>query len=148
VLSRLVNMETRQIYIVEDNPLMRGMLQEYIESLTIHEVVGSARTAEIALKELPGLAVSLLLLDVALPGMSGIDLVAEVATTRPEIACLMISAHHNLAYVRKALEAGARGYVLKGSPDELADAIETVLTGGTYVSGPLRMPHARRRSET
>ena len=128
----------RNVYIVEDNELVRGTLQEFIEMDPDLQVCGVADTAEAALQRLSSVDADLLLADVSLPGMSGIDLAREVKAQWPDLLCLMLSGHQEPTYARSALAAGARGYVLKGNPVEITDAIRNVLGGETYVSGPLR----------
>jgi DNA-binding NarL/FixJ family response regulator len=87
---------------------------------------------------LPTVAIDLLLVDVALPGMNGIDLVGVVREKYAELPCLMLSAHNEIDYVGRALAAGARGYVLKSDPQTILDAVQRVLAGETYLSVELR----------
>ncbi len=75
----------------------------------------------------------MLLVDVSLPQMNGIELVAVLHTMYPELPCLMLSGHHAAHYVTRALEAGAWGYVLKDNPNEIIEGIERVLEGKIYV---------------
>lgn len=123
-----------KIFVVEDHPVMREMLVTFLTEQTGHAVCGAAETAEEALEQLGEAAPALALVDVSLPGMSGIDLVEQIQRQWPEVRCLMISGHGEPEYVRQALAAGARGYVVKGDPYELPGAIEAVLGDGTYVS--------------
>lgn len=131
-------MKVHNIYIVEDHRSMRDMLREFLDMAPDFHVCGVAETAEEALQDLPELDVHLLLIDVSLPGMNGIDLAEEVGSRWPELSCLMFSAHEETSYARRSLAVGARGYVLKGNPDELSGAIRQVLEGRMYVSPPLR----------
>jgi DNA-binding NarL/FixJ family response regulator len=82
--------------------------------------------------------VDLVLVDVSLPNMSGIELVAMIRQQMPQLRCLMLSGHNELEYVRRALAAGAWGYVTKGNPRVLLEAIQDVLAGETYLSEELR----------
>lgn len=132
------SMKQHQIYIVEDHEMMREMMTEFLTMAPDLHVAGQAKTAESALEELASTTVHLLLIDVALPGMSGIELVSEVRNRWPGLPCLMYSGHGEIAYARRALENGANGYVLKGNPDELVEAIHNVLSGKKYVSAPLK----------
>ena len=126
------------IFIVEDHAVMRQMLAAYLTDQTSYDVCGQAASAEAALEQLAEAAPDLVLVDVSLPGMSGIELVRQIQTQRDELACLMISGHGEPEYVRRALGAGARGYVVKGNPYELPGAIEEVLSGATYLSPSVR----------
>jgi DNA-binding NarL/FixJ family response regulator len=125
------------VFIVEDHPLMREMMSAYVSDLPGVHVCGTARTAEEALDRLTAQA-DLVLVDVALPGMNGIDLVGEIGARRPGLPCLVCSGHDEASYVRRALRAGARGYVEKGNPAELAEAIRCLLGGEAYLSVSLR----------
>lgn len=130
-------MHTR-IYIIEDHAFMRTMLQEFLNRVPDLEVCGTAATAEEALQNALQTEPTLLLVDVALPGMSGIDLAREAQARWPDLPCLMLSGHHEPAYIEQALAAGARGYVLKGNPDAIVDAVQEVLAGNIYLSEQTR----------
>jgi DNA-binding NarL/FixJ family response regulator len=95
-------------------------------------------TAEVALEQLPELAVDLVVIDMSLPTMSGIELVSAIGLTYPHLRCIMLSGHHEPDYVRRALAAGAQGYILKENPLDLIEALRTVASGVTYVSAELR----------
>lgn len=126
------------IYIVEDHAFMRAALVDFIEDLPDLQVAGAVETAEEALEQLSNASVDLVLVDVRLPGMDGIQLVDELTGQRSELRCLMLSGHGEEAYVEQALEAGAQGYLVKGNPDEIPEAIDRVLGGGAYFSESLR----------
>lgn len=130
-------MEAR-IYLVEDHALMREMIGEFLANRDHLVVSGSAATAEQAFTELRDLEVELVLVDTSLPDMSGIDLVRKLLERRPGTRCLMHSGHTETGYVDRALQVGARGYVVKGNPRELPGAIREVLDGGMYLSRALR----------
>jgi DNA-binding NarL/FixJ family response regulator len=70
--------------------------------------------------------------------MNGIDLVSHISSTYPGLPCLMLSGHGENSYVRRALQAGARGYVLKDDSVELPTAMLTVLDGEIYLSKSVR----------
>ena len=127
-----------KIFIVEDHPIMRETLAAFVGDQPGYEVLAAAPTAEEALERLEEVEVDLVLVDVSLPGMSGIDLVGEIGARWPALMCLMISGHGEAAYVERALAAGARGYVLKGNPYELPGAIRDVTRGETYLSASLK----------
>ncbi|HVW84879.1 MAG TPA: response regulator transcription factor, partial [Bryobacteraceae bacterium] len=77
----------------------------------------------------------LLLLDITMPGRSGLDILAEVRKTRPRLPVLVLSMHAEDQYGSRVLKAGASGYMTKESaPDELIQAIQRILSGGRYVS--------------
>ena len=118
---------------------MQEMLYEFIsEEASDMDVVGQAESAEDALDLLDELEVDVALIDVSLPKMTGIELVRKMQDCRPNIPCLLYTGHGESAYVERALDAGAHGYLLKGSPHELIDAIEQIAAGNTYISEELR----------
>ncbi|MEZ4870069.1 MAG: response regulator transcription factor [Caldilineaceae bacterium] len=77
---------------------------------------------------------------VSLPGMSGIELVASLHERQPDLGCLILSGHTEPDYVRSALTAGARGYLTKGKPALLVDAVKRVAAGEIYISEDLPQP--------
>ncbi|MCE7985328.1 MAG: DNA-binding response regulator [Caldilinea sp. CFX5] len=126
------------IYLVEDHPLMLRMTAEFINRMPDLQVCGTAATAQEALTDLPTATVDLVLVDVSLPDMDGIQLVSALRSQQPALRCLMLSGHQEQSYVQRALAVGARGYIAKGNPLELIDAIRRVLKGDIYLSAALR----------
>lgn len=127
-----------RLLVVEDNAVLASTMVRFLRDQGDLTVVGVATTAEAALEQLETLVVDLVLVDVALPAMSGIDLVAIVHKRYPELPCLMLSGHNEIDYVRRALAAGAKGYVVKGSPLTIKVAVKRVLAGEIYLSDELR----------
>ena len=101
-------------------------------------VLGAAASAEEALQTLATPYPDLVLVDVSLPGMSGLKLVERLCGQRPGLRTLMVSGHGETLYARAALAAGACGFVTKDDPDQLLVAVRTVLGGETFVSERLR----------
>lgn len=130
-----------RIYIIEDHAVMRRALVDFLEDLPDFEVQGAASTAEDALDALNDTPVDLVLVDTRLPGISGIELVGELTRRHPELRCVMLSGHGERIYVDRAMEAGAQGYVLKGNPDEIPEAIRRAQAGDVYLSTQLRYEH-------
>jgi DNA-binding NarL/FixJ family response regulator len=126
------------VYIVEDNDRMRALLRDWIDELPGLSVCGAAASAEIALQELPGMQVDLAVIDMSLPAMGGIELVAALREQRPQMRSLILSGHNERSYVDRALAAGAQGYLLKGEPGEIENAIAKVLSGEQYLSASLK----------
>lgn len=135
-----------RVLLVEDHPLMREMMVEYVEALPDFHVCGSARTAEEALTALPGSA-DLVLVDISLPEMNGIDLIREISSRWPGLSCLVCSGHNEASYVERALDAGAKGYVAKGNPTELTDALRCLQRGEAYLSASLSSSPASEEDE-
>lgn len=127
-----------KIFIIEDHPIMRYTLRNFIQKTLGLEVSGEAANGEEALERLAEVAADLVLVDVLLPKMSGLELVEQLHEKYPALLCLMLSGHNEMLYVRHAFNAGAQGYILKGNPPELREAIQTVSEGGTYLSPTLQ----------
>lgn len=126
------------IYIVEDHPIMRQMIRDLVLSEPDFKVCGLAASGEEALHDLASGEAELVLIDMSLPEMSGIDLVKALRKQRPDLRCMLYSGHGEAIYVERALAAGAHGYVLKGTADELPKAIRHVLSDQVYISEVLR----------
>ena len=127
-------MSISSILLVEDHKVFAKALLRVLSANKDLNVVAVADTAEQALEQLPGLKVDLVLADISLPKMSGIDLVGEVKARYPQLPCAVISGHNSLQYVRSALDAGARGYMVKENPVGILEGIRHVLNGELYIS--------------
>lgn len=138
-----------RLMIVDDHPLVRDGLKARMHSVDDIEVVGEAGDAASALEVALACRPSVVLMDIGMKGMSGIDLTALLLERQPGLAVLMLSMFEGAEYAQRALQAGARGYVLKDSPsEEILGAIRTVFAGGTYLSpaiakGLFRAPAAK-----
>lgn len=126
------------IYIVEDHDDMRRILAEFLTVQSGLEVLGGAATAEEALESLERDQPNLLLVDVALPGMSGLELLERVRSRWPGVRCVILSGHGQREHVERALEAGAWGYILKGNPHEVPTALHRVIEGEVFLSETIR----------
>lgn len=122
-----------RVFIVDDHPLIRKVLAHALTCQPDLEVVGVAASAEEALEALAALSPHLALVDYSLPGMNGVDLIRQLRRTHPDTCSVMCSSHHEPFYIDAALGAGACGYVVKGEPDALLQAISNVLAGHTTV---------------
>lgn len=136
------------VFIVDDFVLLHEMITEYLEMEPDLAVCGTAQSGEEALATLPERGCDLALVDVAMPGMNGIEFVRRLGELRPGFPCLMLSGHAEEVYVREAMAAGARGYVTKGDPDAIVGAIRCVLGGEVYFGEQVRagMTSERRRA--
>jgi two-component system response regulator DesR len=124
------------VLLVEDQAMVRGALAALLALHPDLEIAGEAGSAEEALDLLAGRPVDVVLVDVQLPGMSGIDLVGRLAEAHPGARALVLTTFARPGYARRALEAGARGFLLKDAPaDRLAVAIRRV-HGGERVIDP------------
>jgi DNA-binding NarL/FixJ family response regulator len=126
---------TISVSIVEDNDWMREDLERKISKEKGFRFVGSHRTAEEALEKLPAEAADVILMDIALPGLSGIECVQRLKDQWPEANVLMLTVYEETDKIFAALRAGASGYLLKrSSPSELLEAIADLHGGGAPMS--------------
>jgi|SRR5215216_5989265 len=126
------------ILVIEDHIVFGKALVRLLTEKANVEVVDVVRSAEEALEKLPSLHVDLVLIDVSLPTINGIQLVSMIHHQFPDMLCLMLSGHLTPFYVKRSLEAGARGYVLKDDIPGVLEGVERVLGGEIYVSSALR----------
>jgi DNA-binding NarL/FixJ family response regulator len=120
-----------RVLIVDDHPLFRDGLAGLLATLPEMEVTGTAGTAEEAVEALSSAAPDVVLMDINMPGASGVEATRWVSRLAPDTAVLVISMVDDDDSVFAALTAGARGYVLKGaSAAEITAAIRTVAAGG------------------
>ena len=132
-------MNTISILLVEDHEVFAKALLRVLSGNKDLNVVAVANTAEKALEQLPNLNVDLVLADVSLPQMSGINLVSELREKYPGLHCVVLSGHLSPEYVQRALDAGARGYMIKDNPGGILEGIQRVLNGEVYISKEVGM---------
>ena len=140
-----------RVLICDDHALVRSGLHKLLECEPDLEVVGEAANAEEAIERSRTDRPDVLLLDVVMPGRSGIDALPDILSAAPGTKVLMLSMQDDPAYVRQSFAAGASGYVLKDAADtELVEAIHTVAGGRRYVHPLLgaRLAAAEATAET
>jgi DNA-binding NarL/FixJ family response regulator len=126
---------SKKIIIIDDHPLVRKGLVETLESEQGLEVVAELERAEETELAVKKYQPDLLLVDISLPGMNGIELVKNLIFQNSDQKILVISRHEESLYAERALRAGAKGYIMKfESCDTLIKAVRKVLNGGIYVS--------------
>jgi DNA-binding NarL/FixJ family response regulator len=132
---KITGSPTKKIFIVEDHPVFRQGLMQMLAAEPGLAVVGFAADAATAQQEIPKLAPDLVLVDIGLPGKSGLELIKEVRRSNRTVKLLVISMHDEALYADRVLRAGGDGYVMKQQdPDEIIHAIRDVLAGHIYVS--------------
>jgi two-component system response regulator NreC len=123
-----------RILLVDDHAVLRSGLRLLLEREDGLEPVGEAATAEEALRALPRLTPDVVVMDLEMPGMGGLEGVERVRERAPEARVLVLSMHDQARDVRRAFDAGAHGYLPKAAADEdLVRAIRAVATGERYV---------------
>jgi DNA-binding NarL/FixJ family response regulator len=129
------------VSIVEDSRGTRESLSELLKRSPGLRCVGAYPNGEAALQELPGQTPDVVLMDINLPGMSGIECVARLKEKAPKIQVLMLTTYEEGDLIFESLRAGANGYLLKNMPpSELVTAVEQVHAGGS----PMSMHIARK----
>ena len=119
------------IAIVEDNRITRDGLETIVNLSPDFRCIATFATAEDALRELPKLPVELVLMDIQLPNLSGVECVAKLKELRPELKAIMVTVYEDPDRIFRALRAGASGYLLKRStPEEVLNAMREVQHGG------------------
>lgn len=127
-----------RIMLVDDHPLVRDGLRARLETAPHFLVVAEAATGAEAIQRAGQGNIDLVLMDINMPGGSGLDATARLHARWPGIVVLVLSMHDKREYVTQAIALGARGYVLKDAPGkDIVTAIDTVMAGGIYYSAGL-----------
>lgn len=124
-----------KIYLVDDQAMVRAAFKTLLDRREGMEVVGDCGDARQAVEEIPRLYPDVVLLDITMPGLSGLDAIAMIRRVSPRSRIVMLTHHEGETFVEEALRAGAEGYLSKDSNEtELPLAIEAVHRGDPYVS--------------
>jgi DNA-binding NarL/FixJ family response regulator len=125
----------KSVVIVEDDRALRQQIVDILGSASDIRCIGAFASAEEALKAIPTKAPDVVLMDIKLPGMSGIDCVAKLKRMLPSLQIIMVTIFEDSERIFRALKAGASGYLVKSRPPEqLLEAIRDVHTGGSPMS--------------
>lgn len=129
----------RRIVLVDDHPIVRDGLKQMIEQDPGLQVCGEAGSADEALVVVDAQHPDLIVVDVFLEGINGIELTKMLCERDPSACVLVLSMHDETLYAERAVRAGAKGYVMKQEASRtILDAIHTVMRGGIYVSDAIR----------
>jgi len=124
-----------KIVLAEDHVLVREGIKKIIEALPGLQVVGEAGDGLQLLELLKGLAVDMVILDISMPSLPGIEATREIKKAYPDVKALILTMHKKKEYLNNAIAAGVDGYLLKeDAPKELLNAIDKIRQGMTYVS--------------
>jgi DNA-binding NarL/FixJ family response regulator len=137
---------TIRTYLIDDHQAVRqavaGMLQGANQDI---EIVGQSDDARTGISEMQVLRPQVLVIDLRMPGMSGLSAIAEIAKSMPAIRIIVFTMYDNPAYVWETINAGASGYLLKSaSKDELIRAVRAVAAGAGYLQAEVTMPLLKR----
>jgi two-component system response regulator NreC len=125
---------TIKLLIADDHAVLRAGLRMLLEAQSDMTVLGEAATGEETVAQVEALRPDIVLLDLSMPGSGGLDVIRRIKDAHQDAVVLVLTMHDDASYLRRALEAGAAGYVLKRAADtELVTAIRAVSRGGTYL---------------
>ncbi|MGV3659932.1 MAG: response regulator transcription factor [Prosthecobacter sp.] len=124
-----------RVAIVDDHAMMREGLRLFLDNTGDMQCVWMAGEAGEAVRQVEGDTPDVLIVDITLPGRSGLELIKDIRLLRPQLPMLAVSMHDEKLYAQRALKAGARGYIMKSAPHKmLGNAIRRILSGGVAVS--------------
>jgi DNA-binding NarL/FixJ family response regulator len=126
--------KTSSVYVVDDHPIVRQGLVDLINQQNDLMVCGQSETAEEALEDLKQVKPSIMIVDISLKGMNGLELVKNIYSRFPAIYILVLSMHSESHYAERAIRAGAKGYMAKDEAvDKVLTAIRMILKGKFYL---------------
>ena len=127
-----------KILIADDHPVVRKGLKEIIEEIPDMAVHGEASNGQETLEKVGKSDFDIVVLDISMPGISGLDILKQLKSEKPELSILVLSMYPEEQYAVRVLRAGASGYLTKESaPEELIAAIRKASKGGKYISSSL-----------
>jgi DNA-binding NarL/FixJ family response regulator len=129
-------MGTLRVVLADDHPVVRGGLRALLETLDGFEVVGEAADGEAAVRQVQLARPDVVLMDVRMPSVDGVEAARRIRDATPETAVLMLTMYDDDATVFTAMQAGARGYLLKGAEQEEIVAAIRAVAAGQAIFGP------------
>lgn len=135
------------VLVADDHPIVREGLRAILAVLPEFELVGEATTGAEAVKEAEETHPDLVVMDLHMPELDGVEATRQIMATRPHTAVLVLTMHDDDAMLTAALQAGARGYLLKGTGhEEIAQALRSVVSGGAAFGAGVAEQVLRRLS--
>ncbi|WP_116771515.1 response regulator transcription factor [Maribacter litoralis] len=130
--------ETTRIVLADDHALVRDGIRSLLETESDLEVIGEASNGKEAIDLVAEVDPDILIIDIRMPVMNGIDAVAELTKSKSPVKTIILSMHDSEEYILKSISSGANGYLLKDTDkSEFIKAIHTVREGGKYFSGDI-----------
>lgn len=127
-----------RVMLVDDHAMVRFGFRMLLESTSGYAVVAEAEDGEGAIAQLAQTAVDVVVLDLSMPGMGGLESLRRMRARNDALSVLVLSAHEEAAFARRVLQAGGRGYLTKrAAPEALVDAVRTVANGQIYLEPAL-----------
>ncbi len=126
------------VLLVDDHTIVRKGLKQILDETEDIVVLSEASNGQEAIEEVDRNSFDVIVLDISMPGMSGLDVIKQLKTVAPALNVLVLSMHPEEQYAIRSLKAGAAGYLTKDkAPEELITAIRRVATGARYISSTL-----------
>ena len=130
-----MTMARKRVVLADDHDLVRAGIQGLVDLLPDVEVVAEASSGEELLALLEGVTPDLVITDIHMPGIDGLEVVARIRRERPALPVLVLSMHDTADFVQRAMANGANGYLMKNAaPGELQHAVRAMLANGSYVN--------------
>jgi two-component system invasion response regulator UvrY len=127
-----------KVLVADDHPVVREGLKQILSEAQDIKVTAEAEDGHEILDKVRNQEFDVIVLDITMPGMMGLDVLKQLKSEKPELPVLILSMHPEEQYAIRVLRAGASGYLTKGSaPDKLTEAIRKLYRGGRYVSSSL-----------
>lgn len=137
----------KNVLVVDDHAIVRSGIRRLLAA-NADLAISEAGTGEEALGQVRGTSFQLLMLDLNLPGLGGLELLKRLLKADPKLPVLVFSLHTEAIYATRAIQAGARGFISKNAtPEELLAAVETVLAGGSVIERDIANEIAAREAE-
>ena len=128
----------KTLLIADDHPIFRQGMKQILESVRWLRIVAEAESGDSALTQLKFLKPDIAILDIAMPGMDGLEVLAEIRSIQPELTVIIVTSYDDKAYLERAIELGARAYILKDSASEnMVHCMEAISRGEVYISPSL-----------
>lgn len=127
-----------RMMLVDDHAVVRAGYRFLLESIEDIQVVAEATSGEQAVEMVAGVAPDLIVMDLAMPGMGGLEAIRRIREQQPQVQVLVFTMHENAAFVEHVLQAGVDGYISKNSPpDTLVDAVRQIAAGGMFIDAQI-----------
>ena len=138
-----------KVMVVDDHPLLRVGITAIVNARADMTVVGQAETGEEAVAMFPRCKPDVTLVDLKLPGMSGVATITAIRALQPGARCIVVTTYEGDEDIHRALEAGAQGYIIKGMPYQvLVQALQRVSAGGRFLPPPVAHALASRMPDS
>ncbi len=125
---------TIRVYLVDDHAMVRNAFKMLLESDSDIKVVGMAGDGRTAVKEINYLPVDLVIMDITMPELNGIEAINQIKTRKPEIKILVLTMHSTTEHIYRAFQAGASGFLLKEETRDMIQAVHSVIQGEKLIS--------------